>query len=42
VQECGGEITIANTDLYGATVTIDLPVAVAQSVLVQPAFSSQT
>jgi two-component system, NtrC family, sensor kinase len=42
VQECGGEITIANTDLYGATVTIDLPVALAQSVLVQPALSSHT
>jgi two-component system NtrC family sensor kinase len=42
VKECGGEITIANTDLNGATVTIDLPVAVAQSVLVQPALSSHT
>jgi signal transduction histidine kinase len=39
VHECGGEITIVNRDDYGARVTIDLPVAAAQSVLVQPALS---
>lgn len=36
VQECGGEITIANQQPYGASVVIDLPVAVAQSPLAQP------
>jgi two-component system, NtrC family, sensor kinase len=36
VQECGGEITIANQQPYGASVVLDLPVAVAQSPLFQP------
>ncbi len=40
VQECGGQLTVVNKDPFGARVTIDLPVAVAQSVLVQPELAS--
>ena len=37
VQECGGEITLANQNPYGASVIIDLPFAVAQPALAEPA-----
>jgi len=37
VQECGGEITLSNQNPYGASITIDLPFAVAQPALAQPA-----
>ena len=36
-QECGGEITLANQNPYGASVTIDLPFAVPQPALAEPA-----
>jgi two-component system, NtrC family, sensor kinase len=42
VQECGGEISVVNKDLFGARVTIDLPVAVAQPVLVPPALITRS
>jgi len=37
VQECSGEITISNQNPYGASITIDLPFAVAQPALAEPA-----
>ena len=37
VQECGGEITLANKQPYGGSVAIDLPFAVPQPALAQPA-----
>ncbi len=37
VQECGGEITLANQNPYGASVIIDLPFAVSQPALAEPA-----
>ena len=37
MQECNGEITIGNLNPYGASVTIDLPFAVPQSAIAQPA-----
>jgi two-component system, NtrC family, sensor kinase len=37
MQECNGELTIGNLTPYGACVTIDLPFAVAQSAIAQPA-----
>jgi len=37
VQECGGEITLANQNPYGASVIIDMPFAVAQPALAEPA-----
>ena len=37
VQECGGEITLANQNPYGASIIIDLPFAVAQSAIAEPA-----
>jgi signal transduction histidine kinase len=39
VQECGGELSVVNNEPFGARVTIGLPVAVAQSVIVQPVLS---
>ena len=37
MQECNGEITLSNLNPYGASVTVDLPFAVPQPALVQPA-----
>ena len=37
VQECSGEITLSNQNPYGAGITIDLPFAVSQPALAQPA-----
>jgi C4-dicarboxylate-specific signal transduction histidine kinase len=37
MQECNGEITLSNLNPYGASVTIDLPFAVPQPALAQPA-----
>jgi signal transduction histidine kinase len=37
MQECNGEITLSNLNPFGASVTIDLPFAVPQPALVQPA-----
>ena len=37
MQECNGEITIGNLTPYGACITIDLPFAVAQPAIAQPA-----
>ena len=37
MQECNGEITIGNLNPYGGCVTIDLPFAVPQPALAQPA-----
>jgi C4-dicarboxylate-specific signal transduction histidine kinase len=37
MQECRGEITLSNLNPYGASVTIDLPFAVPQPVLAEPA-----
>ncbi len=37
VQECGGEITLSNLQPYGACVSVDLPFAVAQPALAEPA-----
>ena len=37
VQEAGGEITLANHEPYGACVTLELPVKVAQPALAVPA-----
>jgi C4-dicarboxylate-specific signal transduction histidine kinase len=37
MQECNGEITLSNLNPYGASVTIDLPFAVPQPALVEPA-----
>jgi C4-dicarboxylate-specific signal transduction histidine kinase len=37
MQECNGEITLSNLNPYGASVTIDLPFAVPQPTLAQPA-----
>jgi two-component system, NtrC family, sensor kinase len=37
VQECGGEIMLSNLQPYGACVSVDLPFAVAQPALVEPA-----
>jgi len=37
VQECNGEITLSNLNPYGASVSIDLPFAVPQPALAQPA-----
>jgi signal transduction histidine kinase len=42
VQECGGELKVVNKEPYGARVTIDLPVAVAQSVVAQSALSANS
>ena len=36
VQECGGEITLANQNPYGASIIIDLPFAVPQPALAEP------
>jgi signal transduction histidine kinase len=36
-QECGGEITLANRQPYGARVDLELPVAVAQPMVPLPA-----
>lgn len=37
VQECNGEITLANQNPYGASIIIDLPFAVSQPALAEPA-----
>jgi two-component system, NtrC family, sensor kinase len=37
MQECSGEITIGNLNPYGGCVTLDLPFAVSQPALAQPA-----
>lgn len=37
MQECNGEITIANQNPFGASIIIDLPFAVPQPALAQPA-----
>ena len=40
VQECGGEICITNKQTYGASVALEIPVAVAQAVPVLSSISA--